>query len=38
VTGYKAFNGTRIGNKNEVTWKLKEGDVTWLKLEVTAMD
>jgi hypothetical protein len=38
ATGYKAFHGIRIGNKNEVTWKLKEGDFIWLKLEVTGMD
>ena len=34
VTGYKNFNGSRIGHTNEVTWKLKEGHFTWLKLEV----
>lgn len=32
---YKSFNGIRIPFKNEVTWKLKEGDFTWLKLELT---
>ena len=35
VTSYKAFNDIIIGNKSEVTWKLKEGDFHWLKLEVT---
>ena len=32
---HKEFNGIRIGNKCEVTWKLKQGDFTWLQLEVT---
>jgi hypothetical protein len=36
--GYKTFNGIRIGNKSEVTWKLKEGDFKWLKLEITGVD
>jgi hypothetical protein len=35
ITDYTYFNGVAIGNKSEVTWKLKEGDFTWLKLEVT---
>jgi hypothetical protein len=26
VTGYRTFNGIDVGNKSEVTWKLKEGD------------
>jgi hypothetical protein len=34
VTGYHTFNGTIIGNQSEVAWKLKEGDFTWLKMEV----
>lgn len=38
ATGYKRFNGIWIGHQNEVTWKLKEGDFKWLKLEITAMD
>ena len=38
TTGYRSFNGILIGNKNEVSWKLKEGDFTWLKLEITGMD
>ncbi|MBS1493319.1 MAG: hypothetical protein JST55_07410 [Bacteroidetes bacterium] len=33
-TSYKEFDGIRIGNNCEVTWGLKEGDFTWLKLEI----
>ncbi|WP_162794099.1 DUF6544 family protein [Runella rosea] len=35
IKGYKEFYGVRIGYQSEVTWKLKTGDYTWLKLEVT---
>ncbi len=35
VTGYQEFEGIRIGNKSEVTWKLKKGNFTWLQIEVT---
>jgi hypothetical protein len=38
VTGYQEFNGIRIANKSEVTWKLKHGDFTWLKMEVTSIE
>lgn len=38
VTGYKVFNGSRMGYASEVTWKLKEGDFTWLRLELTDID
>jgi hypothetical protein len=31
---YKDFDGIRIPYKSEVTWKLKEGDFTWLRLEI----
>jgi len=34
ITHYKHFNGISMPDKSEVTWKLKEGDFTWLKLEV----
>lgn len=33
--GYRDFDGVRIPNKSEITWKLKDGDFTWLKLEIT---
>ncbi len=29
------FNGMTIGHKNEITWKLPEGDFQWLRMEVT---
>ncbi|MBK7874006.1 MAG: hypothetical protein IPJ74_26830 [Saprospiraceae bacterium] len=32
---YDIFNGIRIPIKSAVTWKLKEGDFTWYKLEIT---
>ena len=38
ILEHKEFNGVRIGNKCEVTWKLKQGDFTWLQLEVTNID
>lgn len=33
--GYTVFNGIRIPSNCEVTWKLKEGDFTWLRLKIT---
>lgn len=33
--GYREFEGIRIPAKSTVTWKLKEGDLRWLELEVT---
>jgi hypothetical protein len=38
TTGYRYFEGLPIGNKSEVTWKLKDGDFTWLKLEITDIE
>lgn len=32
---YKTIDGIRIPVKNNVTWKLSEGDFTWLELEIT---
>jgi len=31
---YKEFQGIRIPTRATVTWKLKEGDFTWYKLEI----
>lgn len=31
---YKSFNGVAVPMKAEITWKLKEGDYKWLKLEL----
>lgn len=36
--GYQTFDGYRIPNKLTVTWKLPEGDFTWLNLEITDLD
>ncbi len=38
MKGYSTFGGVRIPSAIEVTWKLKEGDFTWLRLEVTDLD
>lgn len=37
-TAYKIFDGIRISSETEVTWKLKTGDFTWLKLEITELE
>ncbi len=34
-TTYREFDGMRIPVSSEVTWKLKEGDYTWLKINIT---
>jgi hypothetical protein len=34
-TGYKVFDGIRIPHRCTVTWKLPEGDFTWLQMEIT---
>ncbi|MFN4255736.1 MAG: DUF6544 family protein [Saprospiraceae bacterium] len=33
-TAWRDFGGIRVPYKHEVTWRLKTGDFTWLKLEV----
>jgi hypothetical protein len=33
--GYKEFEGIRVPTKSTVTWKLKSGDFTWFRLEIT---
>ncbi len=35
ILGYSIFEGIKIPVKINLTWKLDEGDWTWLKLEVT---
>lgn len=35
VNDYNTFEGIRVPSKMTATWKLEEGDWTWLKLEVT---
>ena len=34
ITSYALFNGIPVGNTCEVMWKLKDGDFTWLRLEI----
>jgi len=34
----KDLNGLRIPTRGEVTWKLKTGDFTWLKWEITEIE
>ncbi len=34
---YKSFAGVRIPTRSTVTWKLREGDFTWFKLEITSI-
>jgi hypothetical protein len=36
--GYKEFEGIRVPVRLEVTWKLKEGDFTWLRLVIREID
>lgn len=38
MLGYKTFHGIRIPNRCRVTWKLSNGDFTWLELEITDID
>jgi hypothetical protein len=38
MKGYRSFQGIRIPNVSEVTWKLAGGDWTWLKLEITELE
>ncbi|MGE5313067.1 MAG: DUF6544 family protein [Acidobacteriota bacterium] len=35
--GFREFDGIRIGAKSSVTWKLKEGDFNWYRLEITGV-
>lgn len=36
--GYRELNGLHIPAKSTVTWKLKEGDFTWMRVEVTELE
>lgn len=38
TTNFKTFQGITVGCTSEVTWKLRSGDFTWLKLEVSQLD
>lgn len=35
---FKEFGGIRIPAKSSVTWKLKDGDYTWLEMEITDLE
>ena len=35
--GYREFQGVRIPARSSVTWKFKEGDFTWFRLEITGI-
>jgi hypothetical protein len=37
-TAFKVFSGIKVPIKNKVTWKLNEGDFTWLELELTSLE
>jgi hypothetical protein len=34
---YTEMDGTRVPLRSVITWKLKEGDFPWLKLELTGL-
>ena len=36
--GQKQYSGITIPHRNKVTWKLPEGDFTWLELEITDIE
>jgi hypothetical protein len=36
--GYREFGGVRIAARSTVTWRLKDGEFTWLKLELTNVE
>ena len=35
---YRTFSGIIIPSKSEVTWKLKDGDFTWFKVEIKELE
>ncbi len=35
---YAVMNGIKMPVKSEATWKLKTGDFTWYKLEITEIE
>ncbi len=38
VDDYAVFDGIKVPSKMKATWKLDEGDWTWLDLEITAIE
>lgn len=37
IRNYREVGGLQIGTESEVTWKLKDGDFTWLRLTITGI-
>jgi hypothetical protein len=37
VDEYRAFDGIRVPSRMKATWRLEEGDWTWLDLEITSL-
>jgi len=37
-SSYRQFGGVNIPTRAEVTWELKSGDFTWLRLEITRVE
>lgn len=37
TSSYREFEGVRVAARSTVTWKVKDGDFTWFRLEVTDM-
>lgn len=35
--GYREFEGVRVGARCSVSWKLKDGEFTWFRLELTSL-
>lgn len=38
VLEYRSFNGVMLGYKTEVTWKSRQGDFTWLRLDIVSVE
>jgi len=36
--GYREYQGIRIPNQMDVTWKLRTGDFTWYRVEITEVE
>lgn len=34
MSGYRDFNGIKVPAKSGITWKLKDGDYTWFRMEI----
>lgn len=38
IKAYRYFNGLPVASDCEITWKLKDGDFTWLKVTITQIE